>query len=83
MKGVLGTPCLIGLVVMVQDIFCSALAALVQNIFSLIVHYFISFVAIAQQAGQAAVPGRLSRSMCLWPGRSDFKGRHKLTKMKI
>jgi hypothetical protein len=43
--------------------FYSALAALVgpvQNNFSLTVHYFYSFVPIAQQAGQAAVLGRLS-----------------------
>ncbi len=48
--------------------FCSALAALggpVQNIFNLIVHYFNSCVSIAQQAGQAAVLGRLSLSVCL------------------
>jgi hypothetical protein len=45
--------------------FCSALAAQVspvQNIFSLTVNYFSSFVPIAQQAGQAAVLGRLSLS---------------------
>jgi hypothetical protein len=50
--------------------FCPALAALVspiQNIFT--VHYFNSFVPIAQQAGQAAVLGRLSLSLCLWSGR--------------
>jgi hypothetical protein len=43
--------------------FCSALAALVspvQNICFLIVHYFNAFVPLAQQAGQAAVLGRLS-----------------------
>jgi hypothetical protein len=48
--------------------FCSALAALVspvQIIFIFTVHYFNSFVHIAQQAGQAAVPGRLSLSVCL------------------
>jgi hypothetical protein len=48
--------------------FCSALAALVtpvQNIFSLTVQYFHSFVPIAQQAGQASVLGRLSLSICL------------------
>jgi hypothetical protein len=48
--------------------FCSALAALagpVQSIFSLAVHYFSSCAPIAQQAGQAAVLGRLSLSMCL------------------
>ncbi len=48
--------------------FCSALAALagpVQNIFFLTVHYFSSFAPIAQQAGQAAVLGRLSLSMFL------------------
>jgi hypothetical protein len=50
--------------------FCPALAALVvpvQNIFSLTktLLYFISFVPIAQQPGQAVVPGRLSVGMCL------------------
>jgi hypothetical protein len=49
--------------------FCSSLAALVglvQNIlFFLTVHYLNSFVPIAQQAGQAAVLGRLSLSVCL------------------
>jgi hypothetical protein len=49
--------------------FCSALAALVgpvQNIFFLTVHYFHSFVHIAQQAGQAVVVlGRLSLSIFL------------------
>jgi hypothetical protein len=30
------------------------------------VHHFNSFVPIAEQAGQAAVLGRLSLSMCLW-----------------
>ncbi len=48
--------------------FCSALAPLVgpeQNIFSLAVHYFSSFVPIAQQAGPAAMLGRLSLSVCL------------------
>jgi hypothetical protein len=47
---------------------CSALAALVgpvQNIFSLNVHYFNSFFPIAQQAGQAAVLGHLSLSICV------------------
>jgi hypothetical protein len=36
-------------------------------IFFLTVHYFNFFVPIAQQAGHAAVLGRLSLSMCLWP----------------
>ncbi len=48
--------------------FCSALAALVgpvQNIFFLSVHYFNSFVPIAQQAGQEVVLGRLYLSMSL------------------
>ncbi len=30
------------------------------------VHYLYSFVPIAQQAGQAAVLGHLSLSVCLW-----------------
>jgi hypothetical protein len=34
--------------------------------FFLAVHYFNSSVPIAQQAGQPAVLGRLSLSMCLW-----------------
>jgi hypothetical protein len=49
--------------------FCSALTALVgrvQNIFFLIVLYFSTFVPNAQQAGQAAVLGRLSIGLCLW-----------------
>jgi hypothetical protein len=50
--------------------FCSAFCALVglvQNIFFLAVHYFSSFVPVAQQAVQAAaVLGRLSPSVCLW-----------------
>jgi hypothetical protein len=81
---------LVGLVVPEKEIFCSGLAAPVgpvQNIFFLTVHYFTSFVPIAQQAGQAAgqapVLGRLSLCMCLWTGLSDFKGRHRLKKMKI
>ncbi len=37
------------------------------NFFFLTVLYFNSFVPFAQQAGQAAVLGRLSLSMCLWP----------------
>ncbi len=49
--------------------FCSTLAALVgpvQKIFFLAVHFFNSFVPIAQQAGQAAVLGLLSLNKCLW-----------------
>ena len=48
--------------------FRSALAALVgpvQNIFFLAVHFFNSFVPIAQQAGQAVVLGTMSFSMYL------------------
>ncbi len=52
--------------------FCSALAALagpVQNIFFLTVHYFNAFVPIPQQqAGQAAVLGCLSFSVCVSGG---------------
>jgi hypothetical protein len=49
--------------------FCSALAALVDPVQQknfLTVHYFKSIVPIAQQAGQAAVLGHPSLSMCLW-----------------
>jgi hypothetical protein len=55
--------------------FCSAFAALVgpvQNIFFLTVHYSIPFSPIAQQAGQAAVLGRLSLSVSLF---SDWCGK--------
>ncbi len=48
--------------------FFPALAALVsqvQNIFSSTAHYFSLFVPIAQQPGQAVVPGHLSFNMCL------------------
>jgi hypothetical protein len=58
-----------GLVVLVQDIFVlplHALDGLVQNTIFLTVHFFNSFVPIAQQAGQVAVLGRLSLSECLW-----------------
>jgi hypothetical protein len=43
----------------------AALVGTVQYIFFLTVHYFNSFVPIAQQAGQAAVLSRQSPSMCL------------------
>ncbi len=51
--------------------FRSALVAQVspvKNIFFLTIHFFNSFVPIAQQVGhwQAAKLGRLSLSMCLW-----------------
>jgi hypothetical protein len=49
--------------------FCSVFVALVgpvKNTFFLTVHYFNYFVPIAQQAGQAAVLGRLFLSVCLW-----------------
>jgi hypothetical protein len=38
----------------------------VQNIIFLTVNYLKSFVPIARQAGQTAVLGRMSLSMCLW-----------------
>jgi hypothetical protein len=46
--------------------FCPALATLVVPLFSLTVHYFTLFFPIAQQAGKAVVPRRLSIKMCLW-----------------
>ncbi len=52
--------------------FFFAFVALVRPVtkyfFFLTVHYFMSFFPIAQQAGQAAVLGRLSLSLCLWFG---------------
>jgi hypothetical protein len=49
--------------------FYPALAALVgpvENIFFLTAYYFNIFIPIAQQPGQAVMPGRLSLIMCLW-----------------
>ncbi len=46
--------------------YLAALVGPLQNTFFLAIHYFNAFVSIAQQAGQAAVLGRLSLSMCLW-----------------
>jgi hypothetical protein len=43
-----------------------ALVGPVQNIIFLAVHYFNAFAPIIQQAGQAAVLGRLSLCVCLW-----------------
>jgi hypothetical protein len=58
----------VGLVVLVQEIWsclgCSS--RLGKNIFYLTGRYFNSFVLITQQAGQAAVLGRLSLGVCLW-----------------
>jgi hypothetical protein len=52
-----------------QKRFCSALAALIGPLYKIFVflaiHYFNSFDPIDQQAGQAAVLGRLSLSVCL------------------
>jgi hypothetical protein len=68
MKGVfLGR--FVGLVVPIQELSVLPLTALVgpqQNIFLLNIHYFDSFVPIAQQAGQSAVLGRLSLNVYLW-----------------
>ena len=58
----------VGLIMSVQNHFCFALAAPVdpaQIFFPLTVHYFKSFVPIAQQAGQAVELGRLPLKMCL------------------
>ncbi len=62
MVGSLGSSCL-------YKRFCPALAALVgpvENIFFGTLHYFNSFVPIAQHAGQAVVQSRLSLNVCLW-----------------
>jgi hypothetical protein len=51
--------------------FLPAFAALVgpvQTFFSFTIHYFNSFIPIAQQAGHAVVLGRLSLSICLGVG---------------
>jgi hypothetical protein len=55
----------VGLVEQVQEIFVLPwlLKPTYYNFF-LTVHYFISFVPVAQQAGQAVVPRRLKMSVC-------------------
>ncbi len=70
-----------GLILPTRDL-CSALAALVspaQNIFFLTVHYFNSFLPIAQQARQAPALGRLSLRMCECELRIETEGRNVLT----
>ncbi len=61
--GSLGLPCRYK-----RFLFCLGCSSRpsVKYFFFLTIHYFNSFVPIAQQAGQAAVLGRLSLSMCLW-----------------
>jgi hypothetical protein len=55
-----------------RDFFAlAAQVGLVQNMFLLIVHYFSSFVPIAQQARKAVVLGHLSLSLCLWSKHSQ------------
>jgi hypothetical protein len=44
----------------------AALVSPVQNIFFLTAYYFNLFIPIAQQPGQAVMPGLLSLIMCLW-----------------
>jgi hypothetical protein len=43
----------------------AALVGQVQKYFFITIHYFTSFVPIAQQAGQAALLGHPSLNMCL------------------
>ncbi len=52
----------------IKDIYLAfaALVSPVQNTFFLTAHYFNLFIPIAQQPGQAVMPGRLSLNMCLW-----------------
>ncbi len=64
MKGIF--PLFIGLFVLVQETFVLlSLPKSARKFFSLTVHYLTSFVPIAQQTGQAVVPGRLYLIMCL------------------
>jgi hypothetical protein len=60
--------------------FCSALAALddpIKNDFFLTLHCFNSFVPIAQQAGWAALLGRLSLNVCLCGVQKENNGKGK------
>jgi hypothetical protein len=43
-----------------------SLVSSVQNIIFRTAHYFTLVVPIAQQPGQAGVPGRLSLNLCSW-----------------
>jgi hypothetical protein len=54
----------------------------VQNIFFLTVHYFTSFVHIAQQAGQVAVLRRLSLNKCLRPTQPFARSQWTFTRQK-
>jgi hypothetical protein len=55
---------MVGSLSLSQEIFVLPLAALVgPKYFFLTVHYFNSFVPVAQQAGQSAMLGRLSLSI--------------------
>ncbi len=66
-----GGPALVGLLGLCcrykRFLFCLGCSSqpIIKDIFFLTIHYFNSYVPIAQQAGQAAVLGRLSLSMCL------------------
>jgi hypothetical protein len=71
MKGVLLWLGFVGLDVPVKEIFvqpfgCSSRPNSKYNIFFLTKHYFNAFDPVAQQAGQTAVLGCMSLSMCLW-----------------
>ncbi len=62
----------VGLVVPVQEIFVQCLSCSSRpstKYFFLAEHYFNAFTPSAQQAGQPAVLGRLSLSVCLWEER--------------
>jgi hypothetical protein len=78
MKGVLSWLVRLACRASIRDL-CSVLAALVgkgQNIFFLIVHNLNFFVPIAQQAGQAAMLGRLSLCVCV-SGNTFVSGRRR------
>ncbi len=58
--------CFVGLVVPLPEIFVLGCYSWPPKYFFLTVHFFSSFVPIAQQAGQAVVSGSLSINVCLW-----------------
>ncbi len=73
----------VGLVVPVQD-FCSPLAPLVgPQFFSSTYTLHNSFIPNAQQAGHAAVLGRLSLSGCLWVSPTCFPRINNVLMMKL
>jgi hypothetical protein len=79
MKGVLPWMVRWACRVSTRDFFpaLATIVGLVQNMCFFTIHYFTSFVLIAQQAGLTVMPGRLSLNMRLWFLRYNCTVQHK------